>query len=236
MEAHIPTAVVLGGFLRITEPDDALKVFDLGAFGKAILQRSRPLPKDQYNLARCRKAKNKPTASDAELIHSSTLQLTLEEGFYLAFETYSIQIQIDDKVLSSDGAWERFCLSKKNFSYYYAAYRHFRRIGWIPKSGVKYGVDYILYPSSTMLLGRKHVHAPYSVIVRYPSDCEADPVHGPQWSPDMSGFVLQSASRLACQVRASPAPPRSDGGACSRRRTGRPPRAGRQAVHDRLRL
>ena len=202
---RLPVAIHSGPYLRIADPDEALYVFDLGAFGKGILQRSRPLTIGIEKVHRRRKARNFVMAPDAPIIHSSVLQLNLEEGFYLAFELYAIQIQSDAKILSCSEAMEKFCIMNRYFKYYYVAYRHFRRMGWVLKSGIKYGVDFVMYPNAAMFVaaGRNHVHAPYSVTIRYPSESanlQFDEVDDRAWKPDMSWFTLQSASRLACQV------------------------------------
>jgi tRNA-splicing endonuclease subunit Sen2 len=203
-EDHIPVAELLDQFLRIINAEDALKVFDMGAFGKGILQRSRPEAMNgEQKHPRRRKANSKNIAPDASLTHCSTLQLSLEEGFYLAYELYAIQIHSEGRVLAPCQAFERFCSLQRSFKHYYVAYRHFRRQGWVPKSGLKYGVDYVLYPSAAVFLatGRGHVHAPYSVIVRYPCDLRpGQSVEDSDWRPEMSWHSLQSASRLACQV------------------------------------
>jgi tRNA splicing endonuclease len=199
---QLPVAVHLGPFLRITDPNDALNVFDLGAFGKGILARSRPITANVDSIRRRKKAKHHAIAPDALLLHASTLQLNLEEAFYLAYELYAIKIQSETTILSASDAWVKFNLLNKCFKYHYVAYRHFRRIGWVLKSGVKYGVDFVMYPSAESLLaaGRNHVHAPYAVTVRYPSDEGIDESDDRTWQPDMSWHSLQSVSRLACQV------------------------------------
>ena len=190
------SARIVGQWLHVLDGEAALRVFDLGAFGKGLLSRSRP-----EGLNAQKKQMKRRNAKRKILPYCPTLQLSLEEGFYLAYDTEQITIVAEDDGprISSAEAFARFTAMQPDFKYYYTVYRHFRRAGWVPRSGIKYGVDYLLYPSANGLIapGALHCHAPFSVIVRRPPTCSPDrPV-----TPDcLTWHGVQSMSRLACQV------------------------------------
>lgn len=77
------------------------------------------------------------------------LQLCLEEALFLSFGLGCLEIVVEEegviKSVTSQQFWERCKLLKKDFVAHYAAYHHFRAKGWVTKSGIKYGVDWILY-------------------------------------------------------------------------------------------
>ena len=56
--------------------------------------------------------------------------------------------------LTIEECYSRFCELQPNFAASYAAYRHYRKLSWIPKSGLKYGGDFVLYRK-----GPAHYHA-----------------------------------------------------------------------------
>ncbi|XP_053545379.1 tRNA-splicing endonuclease subunit Sen2-like [Bombina bombina] len=61
--------------------------------------------------------------------------------------------------------WEVFSAIQPNFQTTYIAYHHFRSKGWVPKAGLKYGTDLLLYRK-----GPPFYHASYSVIVELVND------------------------------------------------------------------
>lgn len=48
--------------------------------------------------------------------------------------------------IDSHRLWNFFCSRDRFFSSRFLAYRHYRSIGWVPKSGIKFGFDFVLYP------------------------------------------------------------------------------------------
>uniref|UniRef100_A0A8C4R2B9 tRNA-splicing endonuclease subunit Sen2 n=1 Tax=Eptatretus burgeri TaxID=7764 RepID=A0A8C4R2B9_EPTBU len=89
-----------------------------------------------------------------------TLQLAPEEAFFLSYALGCLIISQKQKVLTHSGLWRFFLTSCPNFPAIYAAYHHFRCCGWVPKPGLKYGADFLLYRK-----GPAFYHASYSVIV-----------------------------------------------------------------------
>ena len=179
------TATVVGRLLRVVAPDPSAGLDWLRTAGLARQNAKRPRIQD---------------ASGAQLV-----QLSLEEGFFLAFEAKSLRILSSNGVqLDAPSAERLFAELQPRFAAYAAAYAHFRRAGWEVTSGLKYGVDYLLYPQeSAHVHAGAHVHAPFSVVVHVPggaSVLESDDGWGGQH--DLSWKTIQGYSRLSCQVRA----------------------------------
>lgn len=61
--------------------------------------------------------------------------------------------------------WEIFSEVKPSFKTTYMAYHYFRSKGWVPKVGLKYGTDLLLYRK-----GPPFYHASYSVIAELVDD------------------------------------------------------------------
>jgi tRNA-splicing endonuclease subunit Sen2 len=104
------------------------------------------------------------TIAVGELANKEHFQLAPEEAFFLVFALGALSV-IDPVTLapiSTDKLLDLF----RAFSYYpplevsspsvslqpqdpflvnFAVYHHFRSLGWVPRHGIKFGVDYILY-------------------------------------------------------------------------------------------
>ena len=97
------------------------------------------------------------------------LQLTSEEATYLAVELNVLQVLSTDKTpLNSETLWSHFLEANGRFVERYTAYRYYRSKGWVPKSGLKFGVDFLLYKE-----GPSFYHSTYTVIVSLVEDSEA---------------------------------------------------------------
>ncbi|KAM9963912.1 hypothetical protein ACTFIW_005553 [Dictyostelium discoideum] len=57
--------------------------------------------------------------------------------------------------------WKEFQTNESSFISKYITYHYFRSLGWIPRSGIKYGCDYILYKLKPDL-----IHAQYGIIIQ----------------------------------------------------------------------
>ncbi|KAM3914817.1 tRNA-splicing endonuclease subunit Sen2 isoform 2-T2 [Leptodactylus fuscus] len=88
------------------------------------------------------------------------LQLSHEEAFFLVYALGCLSITFKKEPLTILKLWEVFSSAQKNFQTRYMAYHHFRSKGWVPKVGLKYGTDLLLYRK-----GPPFYHASYSVIV-----------------------------------------------------------------------
>ncbi|KAL0580589.1 tRNA splicing endonuclease subunit sen2 [Marasmius crinis-equi] len=122
-----------------------------------------------------------PTPPDEEeefIENLEHLQLTLCEAFFLAWNLDCIVI-IDpqtDEPLTLQQVWTAFQhiylappipdsppppLQLDNpFLVHYAAYHHYRSLGWVVKNGIKFCVDYLLYKR-----GPVFTHAEFAVVV-----------------------------------------------------------------------
>jgi tRNA-splicing endonuclease subunit Sen2 len=117
------------------------------------------------------------------------LQLTRVEAFHAAFFSHRIRLadgQSGDRLDDQLAVWRSFCAAEPLFAQTYAAYSRYRRAGWMPRSGLKYGVDWVLYHAGTS----KHSHSPYCVIL----------VHDTQGAVETSWVRLQNKLRLVKNV------------------------------------
>ncbi len=91
------------------------------------------------------------------------LQLGSEETFYLSGELKVLEICSHEAStpLIPTRIWAILVEDVPSFPYKYAAYKHYREGYWVPKSGLKFGVDFLLYKTSPM-----HFHSSFAVLVR----------------------------------------------------------------------
>lgn len=76
-----------------------------------------------------------------------TLNLTLEEAFFLSFGLGCLQVNdIFGQEMSLTQQWQTFSKVKPNFIESYVCYHHFRAKGWVVKSGYKFGGDFRKLP------------------------------------------------------------------------------------------
>ncbi|KAI0143427.1 hypothetical protein GGR57DRAFT_365181 [Xylariaceae sp. FL1272] len=113
--------------------------------------------------------KNPPEIKDRE-----HLQLSLEEAFYLAYSLGVLTVL--DPATSLPMTTQALFEQCRQLSYYprrsaelqpddpflmqYAVYHHFRSLGWVARSGIKFGADWLLY-----LGGPVFTHAEFAVVV-----------------------------------------------------------------------
>ncbi|KAM8931108.1 tRNA-splicing endonuclease subunit Sen2 [Pelodytes ibericus] len=90
------------------------------------------------------------------------LQLSREEAFFLVYALGCLTVCYNKEALTILKLWEMFRAAQPNFPTTYMAYHHFRSKGWVPKAGLKYGTDLLLYRK-----GPPFYHASYSVIVEF---------------------------------------------------------------------
>lgn len=175
------------------------------AYGKGNLSRSAPTYATAIDASSTRgraarqllaleKAAQKQSGSDVGRAHVEHLQLTLVEAYHATFVAKRMRIATTWGESMDDPAkvWHTFAKQLPHFPAAFAAYSKYRATGWMPRSGLKYGVDWVLYP----LGSHKHSHAPYCVIV-----CHADSENP---SPLESTWVrLQNKLRLVKNVAKS---------------------------------
>lgn len=93
------------------------------------------------------------------------LQLSLEEAFFLVYALGCLTIFQDEEPLTIVKLWEVFSAIQPGFKANYMGYHYFRGKGWVPKTGLKYGTNLLLYRK-----GPPFYHASYSVVVEMVDD------------------------------------------------------------------
>ncbi|POS87010.1 hypothetical protein EPUL_002897 [Erysiphe pulchra] len=103
------------------------------------------------------------------------LQLTYEEAFFLSYALGCLQVlDPTTKARMSNHALFKFCRQNSSFPpktekivstddsfmINYVVYHHFRSLGWVVRSGIKFSVDYLLYNR-----GPVFSHAEFSVLI-----------------------------------------------------------------------
>ncbi|KAJ6438222.1 MFS hexose transporter [Purpureocillium lavendulum] len=114
----------------------------------------------------------------APIENKEHLQLTPEEAFFLAFGIGALRVvdQLSGEQLSAKklltlfrqysyfppriGPEEPELAPDDGFLVHYAVYHHFRSLGWVPRAGIKFGVDWLLYTR-----GPVFDHAEFGLIV-----------------------------------------------------------------------
>jgi tRNA-splicing endonuclease subunit Sen2 len=138
-----------------------------------------------------------PTAEDVPRIEEEPLvikdqehlQLTLEEAFFLSYALGALII-LDPTTNSPISNRDLFTLCRRTsyfpplsspalspddpFMVNYVAFHHFRSLGWVVRSGIKFSVDFMLYQR-----GPVFTHAEFAVVI-LPSYSD------PYWSSDAS--------------------------------------------------
>lgn len=90
-----------------------------------------------------------------------SLNLTLEEAFFLSFGLGCLQVfNCFGQFLSLENMWKLYRESQHDFIENYITYHYFRAKGWVVKHGYKYGGDFLLYKQ-----GPPFNHASYLVLV-----------------------------------------------------------------------
>lgn len=103
------------------------------------------------------------------------IQLTLEEAFFLSYAFGALTI-LDPETKSPISTKDLFSLCRRTsyfppqanpplapddpFMVNYVVYHHFRSLGWVPRSGIKFSVDYMLY-----MRGPVFTHAEFGVLI-----------------------------------------------------------------------
>ncbi len=123
------------------------------------------------------------------------LCLTLEEAFFLSYALGSLVVLDKSSVpLELCEMWRRFCSVQSSFPSHYAVYHHFRAKGWVPKVGIKFGADFILYKD-----GPPFYHSSYSVIIKTVNDLDLEP-HPKYDTQRLTWRSLSAFNRVTEQV------------------------------------
>lgn len=120
------------------------------------------------------------------------LQLSLVEAYYAAFVLHSLVLHDAAGITlnSPRDTWHLFCKrAAPHFAPTFVAYCHYRAAGWLPRSGLKYGVDWVLYKGD-----KRHTHSPFCVILRFRAAGDAPKPLDRTW------VALQNRLRLVKNV------------------------------------
>ncbi|KAI1159696.1 hypothetical protein F5B18DRAFT_575025 [Nemania serpens] len=139
-----------------------------------------------------------------QLVDREHLQLSPEEAFYLVFALGALSV-IDPttgKAMTTQDLFHTLCQlsdtphgtaatrTDNPFLIQYVVYHHFRSLGWVPRSGIKFGVDWLLY-----IGGPVFAHAEFAVTVlpAYTDPYWKSQGHQP---PERSWHWLHSINRV----------------------------------------
>lgn len=124
------------------------------------------------------------------------LQLSSEEAFYLQHEEEVLEVRssletVVQKSYTSCELWNFFCEHDGDFIGKYVAYRYYKKQGWVPKSGLKFGVDFLLYKH-----GPAYYHSSYGVLVRMIDHSTNSGLVGDSGSGDLTWHDVISLCRV----------------------------------------
>ncbi|XP_068018769.1 tRNA-splicing endonuclease subunit Sen2 isoform X2 [Melanerpes formicivorus] len=112
-----------------------------------------------------------------------------ENAFFLVYALGCLSIYYDEEPLTIVKLWEVFSEVKPHFKTTYMAYHYFRSKGWVPKVGLKYGTDLLLYRK-----GPPFYHASYSVIAELVDDNFEGALRRPLSWKSLSGLNRTTAN------------------------------------------
>ncbi|KAI8897236.1 tRNA intron endonuclease [Globomyces pollinis-pini] len=151
-----------------------------GAFGKGQLSRGEPTWQLRHfhgltqsdGLADQRKITDFQTCTnydDWRNVFSSEKDeqyiLKPEEAFFLSYALNCLDVYQDGKMLSFAQQWSYYRnlsreVPKQEFAVRYAVYHYYRSKGWVVRSGILFGTDYVLYKK-----GPEYRHSDYAVFI-----------------------------------------------------------------------
>ncbi|XP_059086802.1 tRNA-splicing endonuclease subunit Sen2-like [Tigriopus californicus] len=90
------------------------------------------------------------------------LILSPEEAFFLSYALGCLVVCQDGRDLNLSDLWHILIDRDDHFPVLYRVYHHFRSQGWVVRSGLKFGADFLLYQD-----GPPFFHSTYSVRIRF---------------------------------------------------------------------
>uniref|UniRef100_A0A8C0PFD8 tRNA-splicing endonuclease subunit Sen2 n=1 Tax=Canis lupus familiaris TaxID=9615 RepID=A0A8C0PFD8_CANLF len=155
-----------------TQPGDGSQQADLCARKRGPGDEYVLVEEDVYDVSEQECAPNEELAPKKRLVCRRNpyrileyLQLSLEEAFFLVYALGCLSIYYEKEPLTIMKLWKAFTVVQPTFRTTYMAYHYFRSKGWVPKVGLKYGTDLLLYRK-----GPPFYHASYSVIIELVDD------------------------------------------------------------------
>lgn len=137
-------------------------------FGKGSLSRSEPIWRDVVEgvegaTARGGRVARQMAEVETETVGEECLKLSPVEAFLALGEGRMRIVDGSGKRLMKAECWDLFCRVNRKFARMFACVVRYREAGWVPRSGLKYGVDLVLYEGRRM----RHAHAPYCVVLQF---------------------------------------------------------------------
>jgi tRNA-intron lyase len=149
-----PVGVMINGGVWVIEDDSVQGLTREGSYGNVILRKlelkgtaSPPVKKFHQDL---------PMKDH----FTSSLYLMPVEAFYLLHHSLINIVKDDNSHITMGELMKDFTTNDPEFLIKYVAYHNLRVQGWIPKCGMKFGVNFLLYKGSPSLF-----HSTYSVII-----------------------------------------------------------------------
>ncbi|KAK2756492.1 hypothetical protein FQN54_005385 [Arachnomyces sp. PD_36] len=158
-------------------------------------------------------------AEEQPLQDEEHLQLSNEEAFFLVYGLGVLQVYDENKhnILSASSLLPLF----RRHSYFpprdpsvalepddpfiisYAVYHHFRSLGWVVRSGVKFGIDYLLYNRGPVF---SHAEFALTIIPSYSHPYWSETQERRDWAAEKQSrtwWWLHCVNRVQTQVRKS---------------------------------
>eukprot|EP00124_Ichthyophonus_hoferi_P004960 Ihof_evm1s625 gene=Ihof_evmTU1s625 len=114
------------------------------------------------------------------------------EAFYLLDALGCLTISHNNVECTSSYIWSYFLSTNPLFVSHYAAYHYLRSKGWVPKCGLKYASDYVIYRRGPIFY-----HSSYSVCIQSVDSISLEPTQLVEFSQSLSWQSVVAAQRLA---------------------------------------
>eukprot|EP01126_Amoeba_proteus_P021262 TRINITY_DN2153_c0_g1_i11.p1 TRINITY_DN2153_c0_g1~~TRINITY_DN2153_c0_g1_i11.p1 ORF type:complete len:232 (-),score=27.25 TRINITY_DN2153_c0_g1_i11:788-1483(-) len=140
------TASFIGEAIWVLSEKDISFLLENGLFGKGVLSRGVPtFNSNEPTLYHHTEKIFHKTQYNQKVEGLEPLQLLFEEAFFLANKKMLTVLDNSGSAMSVSELWTALCEINPNISISFFVYNHYRNLGWIPKSGLKFGGDFILY-------------------------------------------------------------------------------------------
>lgn len=176
----------------ILSPSSIQEIHSQGCFGKGEFSRSKPMNDvHEYNdrsameqaqlyMKKINENSDK-TEIDIRYDTKERIVLSHEETFYLVYhdclEVIEVKTVKSNRKIEKEELFQLFC-SVKGFEIKWAVYYYLRNLGWIVKSGLRFGVDYILYSDHP-----EKSHSLYGVVLKSKEKSESHDNFLESWVP-----------------------------------------------------
>lgn len=109
---------------------------------------------------------------EPDISNQEHLQLTFEEAFFLHYGLGVLEIRSTETSTPTTSSWQLLTqfinitdsrisiIPDSQFLLSYVVHHHFRSLGWVVRSGVKFGIDYLLYNR-----GPVFSHAEFAILI-----------------------------------------------------------------------